>query len=279
MQKIQNALRLLKNYPQLLLKRLMYEVRFRLPLPKQPVQKRIYGIMFEFDFSYDSRIHHMYSGIFEMREVEIIKKMLYPGDTFIDVGANIGYLSVIGAGRVGKNGQVHSFEPVPEYYQRLKKMALMNPDYKIIINQWALGETEGVAQIDITGHDNIGFNTLVPGFMKPEDRKQSVNVPVRRLDKYIQEHKLNNIALIKIDTEGFEFEVLKGLKDCLINPQFRPAILCEITPQVYSLMGYQLKDLFDYMKGFGYSCFDMENKRIIWSDIKELNNVLFKPEK
>lgn len=277
MKKIKNILTLLKNYPQLLLKRLMFEVRLRLSLPKHPIQKRIYGIMFEFDFAYDSRIYHMYSGIYEMREVETIKKILYSGDTFIDVGANIGYLSAIGAGRVGKRGEVYSFEPVPEYYQRLQKMARMNPDYKIIINQCALGETEGIAQIDITGHANIGFNTMVPGFMKPGDRKQSINVPVRRLDNYIKEHKLSNVALIKIDVEGFEFQVLKGLKDCLINPNFRPTILCEITPQVYSLMGYQLKDLFDYMKEFGYSSFNMDNKRIVWSDIKELNNVLFKP--
>lgn len=82
--------------------------------------------------------------------------------------------------------------------------------------------------------------------------------------------------MIKIDVEGFEFPVLKGVSDFLRNAHHRPAILCEIGTEVCKLLGYQLKDLFDYMKEFGYMSFDLNNKRLEWSDIKGLCNILFR---
>ena len=63
-----------------------------------------------------------------------MEKYLSYGDTFIDIGANIGYLSMIGANIVGKDGAVHAFEPVPHYFKILEKLAKMNSGYKIIVN-------------------------------------------------------------------------------------------------------------------------------------------------
>lgn len=275
MKRITKIILLLKNYPILFFRRLILEIRSLLPFPNQLVRKRIRGICFEFDFTCGPVIRDMFLGKYEMLEVAVMEKILKKGDTFIDVGANIGYLSAIGAGLVGKTGEVHSFEPVQEYFQRLRKMAMMNPDYKIITNQCALGEIESTAQINIAGLSNIGWNTMVTGFMKPETRKESIEVPVRRLDNYIKEHNLNNITLIKIDVEGFEFAVLKGLYNFFIRTPHRPSILCEVSPEVCSLMGYQLKDLFDYMEEFGYIAFDLNKKRLNWREIKELSEVLF----
>ncbi|MBI5779212.1 MAG: FkbM family methyltransferase [Planctomycetes bacterium] len=277
MNKIIKAAALLKNNPDLFLKRLAAEIRGFRALPNHPIQKRINGIMFEFDFTYDPAIRDMFLNKYEIPTLAAMKKILKPGATFIDVGANIGYLSAIGAGLVGKTGSVHGFEPVPEHFQKAHKMAAMNPDYKITVQPLALGEKEGLAQIDITSKANIGWNTMVPGFMKPETKKRTIDISVRRLDGYIREYNLENITLIKIDVEGFEFPVLKGMRGFLDNPLNRPAILCEIGLDACELLGYQLKELFDYMKGFGYIPFDMNNKRIEWPDIKELSNILFIP--
>ena len=59
----------------------------------------------------------MYYGSYAVPIVETMKRTLRPGDTFLDVGANIGYLSAIAAGLVGVTGQVHCFEPVPDYFR------------------------------------------------------------------------------------------------------------------------------------------------------------------
>lgn len=278
--KIRNAIFMLINSPTSFCSRVIFETRSILSLPPQCVKKRINGILFEFDLGYTPATRNMFLGKYEIKERALMKKILHRGDTFIDVGASIGYLSAIGAGLVGQSGEVHCFEPVPESYQRLQELAVLNPDYTIITNPCALGEEEGTGQIDISIVTDIGLNTLVSGLMKPETRQQSIAVPVRRLDNYIKEHKLNNIALVKIDVEGFEFSVLKGLRDFFVRSHFLPSIICEITPSAYPLLDYQLSDLFDYMQDFSYYPFSLDNtdKKLDYSHIKNkpLINVLFK---
>src|SRR3990170_2952868 len=118
--------RLFSKYLASHLKRLMPKWRHFRPSIRS---KNISGVLFDFDFNYlgykTLYIKQMYFDCYEIATVEAIKKMLRPGDIFIDVGANIGYLTAIGAGLVGKAGQVHSFEPVSESFQRLKKIAEM----------------------------------------------------------------------------------------------------------------------------------------------------------
>ena len=70
----------------------------------------------------------MFFGAYEPLTVAAIKKYLREGDTFIDVGANIGFISSIAAGIVGTRGQIHSFEPVPRDFERLKGFSLMTPE-------------------------------------------------------------------------------------------------------------------------------------------------------
>jgi len=104
------------------------------------------------------------------------------GDVFVDVGANIGYISAIALGLVGQSGVVHSFEPVPDYFMRLKNIPAANRGYRHIVNQCALGERDGSAKIAVTNTSNIGWNTMVPKFMSAETTKEKIEVPVKRLD-------------------------------------------------------------------------------------------------
>jgi len=211
----------------------------------------------------------------------MMKKVLKPGDIFIDIGANIGYLSAIGASLVGKEGQVHSFEPVLQSFQRLKKITEMNPDYKIILNNCALGDKSGVTKMDFAKPPHSSGSTLIPNSLNTNISKESINVPVIRLDNYIKEKKLNKISLIKIDVEGFEFPVLKGLEDYFkINTQ-RPTIICEIAPSAYQLLGYTRNQLIEYMKEFSYEAYNIMNPKLK-ADItkfKEGTEVVFKTSK
>jgi len=237
-------------------------------LPRFPVRKRINGVLFEFDYDLHPIIKKMYFGCYEMETIEAMKNVLKPGDVFIDVGANIGYLSAIGASLVGKNGQVHSFEPVPQYFRRLEKMAMMNPDYKIVINQCALGEEEGTGNICIASQ-NIGWNTMVPNLMSRDTLKETLKVPIHRLDSYIKENEIDDISLIKIDVEGFEFPVLKGLQGYFEKTENRPVVICEVAPSAYSLLGCKLAELSEYLKKYDYSTFSLVNARVK-VDITEL---------
>ncbi|MCK9602794.1 MAG: FkbM family methyltransferase [Candidatus Omnitrophica bacterium] len=279
-EKIIKAISWLVNNPLLFFMHSIVQARKLIPLPSSPVKKAINGVVFEFDFSYDPAIKSMYIGGYELDTVQALKKYIKKGDTVIDAGANIGYLSANIAGFVGKTGQVHSFEPVPQYFARSKKLSMMNPEYKILVNQSALGDREGIVNIKVTSQRNIGFNTIVPGSMSNEKKiKEILQVPIGRLDDYIKEKSLDNISLIKIDVEGYEFPVLKGLSGYLDNAKRYPVIICEIVPSVYALMGHKLGELSEYMQKYTYDAYSLinHNKKIDISKLRRISEVVFIP--
>ncbi len=244
---------------------------------KSPIQnKKIDGVIFTFDL-HDSTMRQMYLGGYEIETVKILKKHLKPGDIFIDVGANIGYLSAIGAAFVGEIGQVIAFEPVPFYFQHLKKMADNNRNFDIVVNNCGAGDREGITTIYVGNDGNIGWNTMVPEFMNKKIIKESVDVPVIRLDKYIDDNRIKKqkISLIKIDVEGYEFPVLKGLE--LFLNKYRPVILCELVPAAYHLLGTDLKDFYKYITQFSYKSFNLCYKSLDIRKLTETTNVLFMP--
>jgi len=246
---------------------------------KSPCEKILRGgATFRYEFDFDPAIKSMYLGTYEMDTVAAMKRILRPGDTFIDVGGNIGYLSAIALGLVGRKGYAYSFEPVHEYFEQLKNVALLNRGYNLIVNRCALGEKEETGKIAVTNLRNIGWNTIVPGLMPPETVKETQEVPIRRLDGYIKEKGLKNIALIKIDTEGYELPVLKGLSKYFeASENNRPAIICEIGPSAYALLGYKLIDLLQYMDKFKYSACQLSNpgKKIDIRQLSTTTTVLF----
>lgn len=278
---------ILLNNPVFFFKRIFFELKYLiLPVPNSPVSKKINGILFDFDFNYSKEMKRMYFGNYQPIITEIFKKYLKAGDVFIDAGANIGFFSAIAAGLVGKSGQVHSFEPVPEYFSRLENFARNNNQYNITKNQCALGDKEKSEKIYISGKEGIGNNTFFPVLLGEQggEKNEAIEVPVRRLDKYIQEKNIKNIKLIKIDVEGFEFPVLKGLENYFTECQktgLFPLIICEICPKALAILGCKISDLFDYMKKFSYEPFDLVStrKKIDISKIKkdEMIDVLFKP--
>jgi FkbM family methyltransferase len=244
-------------------------------------QKEINGIKFDFDFSLSPFVKDMYFGNYEVATVEYLKKILKIGDVFIDVGANIGYVSAVAAGCVGAaTGEVHSFEPVPEYFRKLKQMADQNNEYKIRANQCGLGDKTGFLELDVSksvDYPNIGWNTMVPGLMSNHEPKQTINVPVYTLDKYIEKKRLGEISVIKIDVEGFEFPVLKGLHNFFETTDEKPVIICEIAPAAYPLLGYTLSQMSDYMASWSYEAFSLivPTKVVDITKLKETTNVVF----
>ena len=225
---------------------------FKYLLFKSPIKRRINGVMFEFDFSLSPYIKSMYFGWYDNEVINFMESILKPGDTFIDIGANIGYMTAKGAGLVGKTGKVHSFEPAFPYAQRLEKLSRMNPDYKIIVNQYALGEEEKEASF-IMSKENIGANAIV----SDNEVNEAVKVFIHRFDKYAQEKIFKNIKLIKIDVENFEFPVLKGFRNYFKNPSHRPIIICEIFPYNYPHLGSTLTELLEYMGQYGYKAYNI----------------------
>ena len=199
--------------------------------------KNIRGVIFEADFKsfpqdkgFQECVKEIYFDTYEVEVREYMEKILKTGDIFVDVGASAGYLSAIGASLVKESGQVHCFEPAPILFQSLGKLPLKNPKYKIIVNNCALGDKTGTIKFNYAAFPSLGGSSIVPGFLEFHhiSKVQTIDVPIMRLDEYLQKNKLERVALIKIDVEGVEKEVLEGgintLRDKIDN------VFIEISP-------------------------------------------------
>jgi FkbM family methyltransferase len=181
---------------------------------------------------------------------EYLKKYLRPGDIVLDVGANVGYISAVAGSCVGISGEVHGFEPLRECFARLVRLRQLNPQIHFVFNNVALGETQGLLPIAFNPQGDSRNATLVPGKVAVETRV----VPVQRLDDYISRNisSPQRIRVIKIDVEGFELPVLRGLALFLASTPFRPLIVCEIKPWELRNLGATAGEFDEYMSQFGY---------------------------
>jgi hypothetical protein len=126
-----------------------------------------------------------------------------------------------------------------------------------------LGDAQGKSAIAISG-ENIGWNTIVPRFMKEDDISEIQNVEMTTLDFYLRKNNLMKISLIKIDVEGYEYSVLKGFAPWLsAHPECRPPIICEVCPQGCELMGTSTKNFEAFMADLGYNPFEIDGRRRI----------------
>lgn len=225
----------------------------------------------------DLSFREISNGYYEIEIQNILRSFLRPGSTFVDVGANIGYISALAAGIVGSQGRVISFEPVPRYFQSLQNLAQRNPRYCIEPHNLALGDAPGMLQIRVSNVSNIGWNTAVPGFMSENTTGEVVEIAVDRLDRQLRRLDVEP-DFIKIDVEGYEFPVLLGLSDYLGSCNRPPLILCEINPAAYALLGRTLLELDEYMGGFGFQARDIVSLRPVeLVRVRRLSNVLFSP--
>lgn len=134
---------------------------------------------------------------------------------FIDVGANVGRWTLF----LAKKGYtVHAFEPSPRPYQILKSR--IKPRYKIKTYHCALGDFNGSSMLNI--HKQSSISTIDNLIKKGEGFTFQIQVPIRTLDSF----KLENVGLIKIDTEGYETQILSGASETILK--WKPRLLIEV---------------------------------------------------
>jgi len=241
---------------------------------------QINGISFRLDLELDPYMRLIYFGTYQREITNLCKRFIKKGDTFIDVGANIGYLSAFVLGLVGEEGQVHAFEPVPRCFKRLQQIKTDNPAYNIYANGVAVGEKEGVAKIAVTNLQNIGWNTLVPDFMPSDTIRENIEVEVVSLDRYLLSRNIKNVRLVKIDTEGYEFPVIKGLQEFLRRSETLPVLIVEISPTAYPKLNTSIDELSRLMSGLGYVASSIDLAHEVQLDkLGKITDVVFVPRK
>jgi FkbM family methyltransferase len=139
---------------------------------------------------------------------EVIRRIVRPGDRVLDVGANLGVVTLQLARLVGPNGVVHSFEPNPAVHRLLEQSLERNHLTNVRLHKCALGADDGTTLTLNFSEENAGLGTVCRG--STGAGWSSVEVPVRTLSALAAEHDFGEMRLMKMDVEGFELTVLRG---------------------------------------------------------------------
>lgn len=234
-------------------------------------QESIYSIgqvLFPFLSNEDQR--EMFYGLYEREIVIFMNFWLRNGDTFIDIGSNVGYLSAVAANNVGKTGQIYAFEPEPEHFARLKRFKEINKEFSIQINENAVSEVTGEISLYISPH--AGWHTIIPGFnQKQYGVKEIIRVLATTLDNYIDRHiESDSIRLVKIDVEGAEANVIRGGKRLVKNRRV-DAYLVEVTPFNESSSIENLQMMSDCFSKYRYKAYAFVREINWWNEVNIIN--------
>jgi len=195
------------------------------------------------------------------REVDRLLPLLNrerAGRTFIDVGANAGFVSLLMASSPGNNSapaHVHCFEPNPIAFEMLMANVALNP-FGISVNNTAIGAKEGKAVLTL-GADSTG-SSLAPGGLSYVPNAGKKEVEVMTLDDYCEERQILP-DVVKVDVEGHEPHVLQGGRRILFAA--RPYLIVEINSKALRENGSSAEELLTLFADLDYRVFHLATER------------------
>ncbi len=220
------------------------------------------GVKFKFKNVYGARMvfyrgfgaeYFMKNG--ELGTLTFIRDNLKEGQVFVDVGAYVGFFSIFASKIVGKNGKVLAFEPNPQAHKILLENIKLNRCDNISVFNIALGSVEGFSFLHIPKGRSKSEATVL-------NVEKGVKVAVKPLDSILKGIDIKGVDMVKIDVEGWENEVLKGMKETLRG--YRPILIVEKGPLF--IIGY------DYLISLGYRPFKFSINKNFPSQIVEIKN-------
>lgn len=183
---------------------------------------------------------------------------LRPGMTVVDVGAHVGYYTLLAARSVGEAGRVYAFEPSPENFQFLKENVVRNGFRNVYCIAKAVYDKNTEVELflsDVTSgqHSIFGYTA---GF------KRSVRVQTITLDSFFSELGWPAVDLVKIDVEGAEGAVFRGMKELVRrNPMLK--LIWELNPGCQKMAGNTVEDLFATLAEMGFHHFSLRTHKVI----------------
>jgi FkbM family methyltransferase len=152
-----------------------------------------------------------FTGDYDPKITWLCRKLLRLGDTALDIGANLGVVTLAMAKAVGSTGRVHAFEPNPKMIELLKQ-SIARSFQNITLHEMALGSQDAELELHVPP-TNYGAASFIR--FRDALHTTSVKCPVRKLSDVVAAEAVGAIRLIKIDVEGFENEVFLGGEDVL----------------------------------------------------------------
>ena len=157
-------------------------------------------------------------GTAEPQEQAALAHYLKADDVFYDIGANIGFFAVLAARLVGSSGRVYAFEPNPACSSQVRRNADLNGFSHVEVVEAAVSSTSGHARLRLGG---TNLSSAIAGESEP-----GIDVALISVDDFMRDKSPRPPALVMIDVEGAEIEVLRGMRETI--SRHRPVIMCEV---------------------------------------------------
>lgn len=206
-------------------------------------------------------------GTYEHGTLSFIRQALRPGDVFLDVGANIGLMSLCAASALRGTGKVLSFEPMKATFETLTRNIQFNGFGNIEAFNLALGAADAHLEM----FDSLKSNRGAASLIRPEGAAAGQRVAIRRLDDVLAERAVERVACVKMDVEGWELEVLKGAQRLLSSPD-APLCILECS-KLHAMQGGSVGDLYRFVRGINaYRVFRLSRGKEMPSALVEIHD-------
>lgn len=199
-----------------------------------------------------------FAGDLDRRVTQVVEQCVKPGDTVLDIGANLGLYSLKLSRLTGPAGQVHAFEPNPKTLAYLSRTLEKAAVPHLTLHKIALGREAGTAEME-TEAGNAGHAFLRDVQSSNGASGQVERVPVEPLSEYASERGIGAADFIKIDVEGFEPEVFAGGLSYLTERPPRAIVLEETRPMAED----DVPESLNILSEIGFELFSIADRRFL----------------
>lgn len=186
---------------------------------------------------------------YEEQETGFIRQSIRRTDICFDIGANLGYYTLLLAS-LAREGTVHAFEPVPLNYHLLCATCLSNRFEHVVVNPCAVGDDE--TEVNFVVAKDTAYSSLRDTGRKPI--AGAIRVPMSTVDAYCRRSQISRVDFLKADVEGAEQKVLAGAQEVLSDENRRPRlVLLELHGPMLEKHGSSIESVLETMTDYGYT--------------------------
>jgi FkbM family methyltransferase len=185
--------------------------------------------------------------------------LLRPGDCLLDIGANIGFFTLLGAKLVGSTGCVHAVEAAPEIAALLRANLELNPFHNVFVHELAVSDRRGTLEFHTATRNHSGISSIRD--LGPRTAT-TTRLPCNTIDSLLDE--IPSVTLAKLDVEGAEMLALRGMGRLLQRDQ--PYLIVELSDSYLRDLGSSAGELCHFLATADYSLY-----RIDWDGVRALN--------
>ncbi len=184
-----------------------------------------------------------------------IRRRLKTGDTFVDVGANIGYYTMLASQRVGPTGRVVAIEPSPRFLPHLRAAVQLNQADNVRTVSYAVAAEPGQVEMYMADPGNPGGTSMV----KPRLVHASFHTSAMPLAAIVTPAEIRSARLIKIDVEGAEAAAVQSLSPLLDLLRPDAELIIEVTPRTLAKQGLDVQDVITPLRQAGFHTYRIVN--------------------